>query len=495
MKTHLIIGRNIDINVARFQAEFNKNGHSLVVHSDAKNLIDCKALKLPNNAHVIINADGSNTDLGHFLDLCDSQDTNIALQNIAAKKIVNIELMSCYGGAAISSIKNLNPGSTLMTFVDAEHVLSAPLQEEVNLKIVSLIKADNPFLRFSYYLLLNPDCNQFAIKTTKNSKIFTSSIEDLQDYSTAKVKAWQKNKLLEFAKFCGDLKTEATKDNQIKIEEALALLTNKTSLTNWMNQFDTIRYKELLMINKVRDDDILAVDALIKSGVNIEATLVNGDHALHVAIQTLSSSSTVEFLLSKGAKLEVLDNEGNSALWIAAEQGILGAVKFLWSKGAKLDIVNKRGDSVLWVAAQEGHLDVVKFLWNKVENLDMPNYKGVPPLLIAIQQGHFNIVKFLVNKGAQLDFISKDGATPLLMAAQLGSLDLVKFIYSKTVQLEIADSKGITPLLMATQLGHVDIVEYLISKGAEVNTANLDGGTPFVYGGSNWQHRRSKSLN
>ena len=445
MKTHIIIGQNINTNVTSLQDEYAKNGNSLVVRGNGKSLIDCKAIKLPDSSRIIVNADGGYLDAGHVLDLCtDSKDTGASLQTIASKKVVNIELISCFGGGAINAIKKLAVGSTLITFVDTNSPVINHLIEEIELKIAGLLSdIYNPFIQFLHYIMLNPDTNQFAIKTIKNAKTFVSSTKDLQNYSTGRVKAWQKKVLLEFAKFCNEINDTVSNTNKIYIAELLALLENNDLLTDWLKQFDTIRYKELLLMNMARDNEYEAVNDLLESGVNIESTLY-----------------------------------GSNALSAGAISGSIDVVKFLWSKGIKLDTVNNNGDTSLYIAAQGGHLDVVKFLWSKKANLDTKNINGASLLFPSIEKGNLSIVKFFVSKGVRLDFVNQNGCTPLLMAAQSGSLEIVKLINTNSDQLNIADNTGVTPLLMASQKGYDNIVKYLINKGTEINISNIDGATP-----------------
>ena len=58
MKTHLIIGSKIEIDIEQLKREYKENGQSLVISGDSKNRIDCNAIALPSNANIIIAAHG-----------------------------------------------------------------------------------------------------------------------------------------------------------------------------------------------------------------------------------------------------------------------------------------------------------------------------------------------------------------------------------------------------------------------------------------------------
>ena len=77
-------------------------------------------------------------------------------------------------------------------------------------------------------------------------------------------------------------------------------------------------------------------------------------------------SSLVSFLLDQGAALNVQNNDGETALNLAAIGGHLRVVLLLATrKGVNLDVRNSEGWSALMDATSEGHLAVVEALLAK----------------------------------------------------------------------------------------------------------------------------------
>ena len=130
MKTHLIIGPKIEIDIEQLKREYKENGHSLVISGDSKNHIDCNSMSLPSNANIIIYAHGFRDDdrQDHLIDLCISKSANSYYTTKTAfkkmfgnKKPIHISLYSCFAGAASENMETIQKwglGSKDMTFIN-----------------------------------------------------------------------------------------------------------------------------------------------------------------------------------------------------------------------------------------------------------------------------------------------------------------------------------------------------------------------------------------
>ena len=71
----------------------------------------------------------------------------------------------------------------------------------------------------------------------------------------------------------------------------------------------------------------------------------------------------VKLLLSEGASIDATSGlHGFTALLTAAEEGFAKLVRILLSHGASIDLANNNGATALFVAAQQGHPEVVSLL-------------------------------------------------------------------------------------------------------------------------------------
>ena len=81
-------------------------------------------------------------------------------------------------------------------------------------------------------------------------------------------------------------------------------------------------------------------------------------------------------LLERGARLDLKDKFGLTALAAAAAEGEISVVAILLEAGAKPNVQNKYGQSPLMLAAKSGWLDVVQLLLDSGADATMLDYTG-----------------------------------------------------------------------------------------------------------------------
>lgn len=129
------------------------------------------------------------------------------------------------------------------------------------------------------------------------------------------------------------------------------------------------------------------------------------------------------------------------------------------------------GETALHVAAQHGKLVVVHLLVQAGAELDVLNDEHATPLMLAIKNKHYAIVRYLVAAGASIDIRGEDGMTPLHIAAKEGFVEAVHLFVSDLphVDVNVQDDGGWTPLVWATEHRRFDVVKLLMAKGADYN--------------------------
>ena len=103
-------------------------------------------------------------------------------------------------------------------------------------------------------------------------------------------------------------------------------------------------------------------------------------------------------------------------------------VQFLLEKGAAVDLATMDGVTALCLASQEGYEGTVKLLLEKGAAIDLANNKGTTALILASQYGHEGTVRLLLEKGAAIGHTKSDGATALVMACQNGHEGTVRLL-------------------------------------------------------------------
>ncbi|MCP3817271.1 ankyrin repeat domain-containing protein [Streptomyces sp. A3M-1-3] len=137
---------------------------------------------------------------------------------------------------------------------------------------------------------------------------------------------------------------------------------------------------------------------------------------------------TVVRLLRAGIPAEATDEEGQTALYLAAVQDQPGIARLLLAAGADPDRPSG-ADSVdlpLCGAACGGHAEVVRALLAAGAQPDRREEFGYTAMTWAVQQGHSDTVEALLAHGASPDLAGPRGEPPLLLAARRGAAGTVR---------------------------------------------------------------------
>lgn len=159
---------------------------------------------------------------------------------------------------------------------------------------------------------------------------------------------------------------------------------------------------------------------------------------------------------------------------VLAAKGLTDSVRRASMLGAKLDSVDENGFSALSVAAYNGCKDTVKELLKLGANPESGPSSG-RALVLACAQGHVEIAELLLAHGAQFEYGPQD-EQPIAVATDRRIIDLLL-----RAGADINKPSGFTastPLHRCASKADAGAVRYLIAKGARVNSVNNAGVTP-----------------
>ncbi|MCP4220210.1 MAG: hypothetical protein GY765_36600 [bacterium] len=222
---------------------------------------------------------------------------------------------------------------------------------------------------------------------------------------------------------------------------------------------------------------------------------------LHFAASS-GHKEVTQYLLSKGARTDIGDVDGDTPLHWTADGGKVETAKLLLDGGAALESKNKNGYTPLYWAVTRRHKKMVNLLVdtfyrskptgrietagisihdaagcgnkklltlmvaNGVDKKTKNKYGG--SFLHSVAAGGFeNFTDIMLTKGLKPNARNDYGETPLLLAAEAGHLGVVRLLVKKGAKINLNGGDGSTALSRAEKNKHADIAAFLISKGAD----------------------------
>ena len=256
-------------------------------------------------------------------------------------------------------------------------------------------------------------------------------------------------------------------------------------------------------LTAVQRRDWAKIQQLLDSGANINArSRINRYYALQFAVNW-SDPKLVEFLLDKGADINLTDDGDDTALMEAAsshdpQNKVI--VKLLLDRGAD---VHASGNRAILNAAKEGGPEVVQMLLKKgadpnARNIvpDSGDWAGDTALMYAVQGDFVEAVRLLLAAGADVRAVNESGQTVLMKAARVDAgndvqthVVMLQMLLKRGVDVNARDKKGKTALMHAayewfTEAGgifsHPEILRVLLEHGADVNAQDSQGDTALM---------------
>ncbi|MBW5398364.1 ankyrin repeat domain-containing protein [Brachyspira pilosicoli] len=253
--------------------------------------------------------------------------------------------------------------------------------------------------------------------------------------------------------------------------------------------------KQLELLIAVKNNDIIAVNALLKENVNPNFVDEEGYSPLHRAVLN-DNLDVVNVLLSyKDIDTEIkLPYEasvddwylgGATPLLVASYTGNADIVNALIEAGsdirAKDDI---DGATTIHIASANGNNEVINILLNKDNTLinEADSMKDTP-LHWASIKNQTDTISLLLANGADTKLTNSDGNTVLHYAAMYGDVNTVNVLLEADSSLaSVENNEGITPIYYAIIVSDNDILSSLINNGQiDVNKKDSLGYTPLHY--------------
>lgn len=229
------------------------------------------------------------------------------------------------------------------------------------------------------------------------------------------------------------------------------------------------------LVDAVKDGDVPAVRALIKSGADVRAPEGDGATALHWAAHR-DSIELVRVLLDAGASVRAANDLGVTPLHLASANGNAVLMRLLLDKRADVNAAAESGVTPLMEAARSGSVDAVRLLIAQGADVNAKERaRGQTALMWAVSRQHPEVAQILIENHA--DVHARTATRPVMAMLDRGPRRAVKTAAQDARPIEMG---GSTPLMFAAQTGSVASARLLLAAGANANDVAGDGKSALV---------------
>lgn len=264
--------------------------------------------------------------------------------------------------------------------------------------------------------------------------------------------------------------------------------------------------------------DLATIRAEIAKGNNPSESNRMGFDPVVYAINTQASDDVIKFLLEqKGNDANKLTHDARTYIFWAASKGNVEIVNYLISKGAKVNVEDTHDMTPIRFAAAAGQNNAKLYdaLIAAGSDVKQKNKDGASLLLIGIAgDKDLALTNYLISKGLSLKDVDAGGNTAFNYAARSGNIPLMKTLLEKGVKytdnamimaaqgggrggannIEVfryLESLNIKPNAVSAggenalhsivrKPAQAELIRYFLSKGVDVNKADNEGNTPFM---------------
>lgn len=258
----------------------------------------------------------------------------------------------------------------------------------------------------------------------------------------------------------------------------------------------------------------------------VTTILPHGNWTVLMYAARQGATEAARVLDAAGAKLDLTDPDGTTAIVLAIINGHYDTAALLADKGADPNIADTAGMAALYAAVDMNTLGEVygrpaRKSTSKLTPLDLmtvllahganPNAplksvtlarahtpgegtlgEGTTPLMRAARNGDAPAMQLLLDRGADPTMVQKNHTTALMLAAGLGRglgvfakeysteaemLEAVKVLLERHVDVNAANDQGQTALHFAAMASD-DVVRVLAANGAKLDAKDRQGRTP-----------------
>ncbi|XP_053596740.1 ankyrin-1-like [Microplitis demolitor] len=205
--------------------------------------------------------------------------------------------------------------------------------------------------------------------------------------------------------------------------------------------------------------------------------LINNQASVHT--QTKWDKKPIDLAIEKGDDIHsnclhrLSDFYQYTPLHVAIQQGSFEVAQFLLSKGADVNICGKNGETPLKIAIEKKNSELFQLLFDaeaKIHNC--PNEDS--PLHQAVAENNHYVTKFLLERGFDVNVICKcpvskySGYTPLQLAVSTENLEIINLLFKYKADVNKNTKKLGSVIGIAVDQSNYELYELLLKAGADI---------------------------
>ena len=225
--------------------------------------------------------------------------------------------------------------------------------------------------------------------------------------------------------------------------------------------------------------NIDGINLLLKAGADVNISCAKGNTCLYRCMIGEYKNEVLQTMISCGAQVNTINEEGLTALMIASKRGNIDGINLLLKAGADGNISCAKGNTCLHhCMIEDCKSEVLHALSNSGAQVNAINKRGRTALMIAIEKGHIDGINVLLKAGADPNIIDVDGNTCLHCSILWDCrTEVLHTMIDNGAQVNATNKNGLTALMMASYCGYLNGINMLLRAGADPNVINANGST------------------
>lgn len=195
----------------------------------------------------------------------------------------------------------------------------------------------------------------------------------------------------------------------------------------------------------------------------------------------------IEHMLNKCDDINIKDEDGYTALILAAQKGYKNVVEKLLEKGADVNLKNKDGLNALeLIALKRNEYELSNIAELLFKNGAVISAENLERILNQIIENNATSIAQIIFKKYASAISGKLGSELLVSSTKKFRREIIDLLFENGAK-PAFDENGNSPLIIATMLGFNPLVKSFIKKGSEVNHKNKYGYSPLFIAINNWE--------